>query len=148
MAQRYLVTGAVGFIGSRVSRLLLDAGHAVLGIDNLNAAYDPRLKQSRLAALTCLPGFAFKRLDITDGPTLERLFTEVASQRNLDCNENDPPFTAVFNLAARAGVQPSVDDPHTYFRTNAEGTLNLLELCRQYRVRKFVLASTSSLYGA
>jgi UDP-glucuronate 4-epimerase len=164
MAERYLVTGAAGFIGSRVSQILLDAGHIVLGVDNLNAAYDPRLKDWRLAQLIRLPRFQFKRLDITDSAALERLFRESTIQSNLaevggsDNNGSERDglvsgtsealFGAVFNLAARAGVQSSVEDPHVYLRTNAEGTLNLLELCRQYGVRKFVLASTSSLYGA
>jgi nucleoside-diphosphate-sugar epimerase len=162
--ERYLVTGAAGFIGSRVSRILLNAGHTVVGVDNLNTAYDPRLKQWRLAQLARLPQFHFERLDFTDLPALERMFNAPAVQRILaECgssNHNgstgngslsgagDAPFAAVFNLGARAGVQPSVEDPHLYFRTNAEGTLNLLELCRRHGVRKFVLASTSSLYGA
>jgi nucleoside-diphosphate-sugar epimerase len=164
MAERYLVTGAAGFIGSRVSRMLLDAGHTVLGVDNLNAAYDPRLKQWRLAQLTRLPRFQFQRLDLTDLAALTRLFKEPAvhsvpaeaeSSNNNGSDRNssvsvacDAPFAAVFNLGARAGVQPSVEDPHAYLRTNAEGTLNLLELCRRHGVGKFVLASTSSLYGA
>jgi UDP-glucuronate 4-epimerase len=135
MPERYFVTGTAGFIGSRVSRMLLDAGHVVLGIDNLNTAYDPRLKNWRLAQLTGLPRFQFQRADITDFAMLKRLLS-------------GRPFAAIFNLAARAGVQPSVDDPHVYLRTNAEGTLNLLELCRRYGIPKFVLASTSSLYGA
>jgi UDP-glucuronate 4-epimerase len=163
-AQRYLVTGAAGFIASRVIRNLLDAGHVVLGVDNLNAAYDPRLKEWRLAQLTRPPQFQFKRLDVTDLAALERLFKEpaaysiLAEGRGSDKNDsgrdgsvsgaNDAPFVAVFHLGARAGVQPSVEDPHVYLRTNAEGTLNLLELCRRHGVRKFVLASTSSLYGA
>jgi UDP-glucuronate 4-epimerase len=136
MGQRYLVTGAAGFIASHVSRMLLDAGHEVVGVDDLNAAYDPRLKQSRIACLAALPSFRFERIDITNAAELERFFA------------SSTPFAAVLNLAARAGVRQSILDPRIYFRTNCEGTLNLLELCRQYGVRKFVLASTSSLYGA
>jgi UDP-glucuronate 4-epimerase len=137
MPERYLVTGAVGFIGSRVCRMLLDAGHAVVGIDNINAAYDPRLKQWRLAQLTGSPQFEFHQIELTDFDALKRLF-----------DNPSPPFDAIVNLGARAGVQASVLDPWVYLRTNAEGTLNLLELCRQRGVKKFVLASTSSLYGA
>src|SRR5262245_47304066 len=133
MAARYLVTGAAGFIASRVTSILHDAGNSIVGIDNLNAAYDPRLKRWRLAQLKKLPRFEFHQQDITDAAALKRIFDAAKQQ----------PFDAVFNLAARAGVQPSVEDPHAYLRTNAEGTLNLLELCREHGVKKFVLASTS-----
>jgi UDP-glucuronate 4-epimerase len=142
---RYLVTGAAGFIGSKVCRLLLDAGHTVVGVDNLNTAYDPRLKEWRLAQLATSPQFQFQRADLTDLPALERL---IADSTNSDNAKNQTPFAAVLNLGARAGVQPSVVDPWVYLRANAEGTLNLLELCRRHGVPKFVLASTSSLYGA
>lgn len=135
MSERYLVTGAAGFIGSRVSRVLLDAGHTVVGIDNVNAAYDPRLKQWRLAQLTSSAKFDFHQMELTDFEALKRLF-------------GTAKYDAIVNLGARAGVQASVLDPWVYLRTNAEGTLNLLELCRQFDVKKFVLASTSSLYGA
>jgi UDP-glucuronate 4-epimerase len=131
---RYLLTGAAGFIGSNVAALLLSEGHTVVGIDNLNDAYDVRLKQWRLERLEAKPGFAFRRLDITDRSALAHL--------------DDVPFDAVINLAARAGVRPSVRDPWVYLETNMTGTLNLLELCRERAVEKFVLASTSSLYGA
>ena len=133
---RYFVTGAAGFIASKVCRLLLDAGHEVVGIDNLNAAYDPRLKDWRLRQLTAEANFRFEPADITDVTALERLF------------DREAPFAAVLNLAARAGVRPSVTKPWVYFQTNADGTLNLLELCRRHGVKKFVLSSTSSLYGA
>ena len=131
-----LVTGAAGFIASRVCERLLQDGHSVVGIDNLNDAYDPRLKEWRLARLTEHPGFSFARLDIEDRGTLdERIFGRAG-------------FDAVINLAARAGVRQSVDDPFVYASANFEGTLNLLELCRRHGVPKFVLASSSSLYGA
>ncbi|MEZ4617208.1 MAG: GDP-mannose 4,6-dehydratase [Caldilineaceae bacterium] len=132
----YLVTGAGGFIGSNVVDLLLDAGHQVTGVDNLNDAYDVRLKQWRLQQLQGRPDFAFQQLDISDQGALRRLFAE------------ESPVAGVINLAARAGVRQSVADPWGYFETNTTGTLNLLELCRAYDVPKFVLASTSSLYGA
>jgi nucleoside-diphosphate-sugar epimerase len=137
MAERYLVTGAAGFIGSAVARVLLDAGHEVVGVDQVNSAYDPRLKEWRLAQLTPAARFRFHRLDITDLGALESLFSA-----------QDAQFAAVLNLAARAGVRPSVADPWAYSRTNGDGALNLLEMCRRHGVRKFVLASTSSLYGA
>jgi nucleoside-diphosphate-sugar epimerase len=140
MAERYLVTGAAGFIGSVVARQLLDAGHEVVGVDEMNSAYDPRLKQWRLAQLRTATGFRFERLDIADLAALESLFAaEPATGTN---------FAAILNLAARAGVRQSVVNPWVYSRTNSDGTLNLLEMCRRHRVRKFVLASTSSLYGA
>lgn len=131
----YLVTGAAGFIGARVCDLLVEQGHTVLGLDNLNDAYDVRLKLWRLNRLVKQPNFQFFKLDICDRPGLENLF---------DQNRVD----AVFNIAARAGVRSSVEIPWVYVETNVNGTLNLLEMCRHHSVTKFVLASTSSLYGA
>ncbi len=140
---RYLITGAAGFIGSHVAHMLLDAGHEVVGIDNLNAAYDPRLKEWRLARLTASPRFRFERVDISDRSSIEQFFSAEAGGSAASA----APFAAVLDLAARAGVRPSVADPWIYFQTNCDGTLNLLEACRRHGVRKFVLASTSSLYG-
>ena len=130
----YLVTGAAGFIGSKVAELLLADGHTVVGIDNLNDYYDVRLKEYRLDALRNRPGFTFHLLDIEDLAALDRLFAE-------------NPFAAVLNLAARAGVRYSMENPHVYVSTNTVGTLNLLECMRRYGVKKQVLASTSSLYA-
>lgn len=130
----YLVTGASGFIGSKVTELLLADGHAVVGVDNLNDAYDVRLKQWRLAQLRERSGFEFHQIDLRDREALASLFASGPE--------------AVVNLGARAGVRQSVENPWIYFETNVTGTLNLLELCREHGVRKFVLASTSSLYGA
>lgn len=141
MAERYLVTGAAGFIGSQVSRLLLDAGHEVVGVDIVNSAYDPRLKQWRLTQLAASPRFRLERVDIADLPSLERVFAAAGT-------DGRAPFAAVVNLAARAGVRPSVANPWVYFQTNSDGTLNLLDLCRRHGVPKFVLSLTSSLYGA
>jgi nucleoside-diphosphate-sugar epimerase len=132
----YLVTGAAGFIASKTCELLLGEGHRVVGVDNMNDAYDVRLKEWRLARLVPRSGFTHDRTDICDRPGLERLW-----------ERHGGGFDAVINLAARAGVRQSVQDPWVYFETNATGTLNLLDLCRKSRVRKFVLASTSSLYG-
>jgi UDP-glucuronate 4-epimerase len=133
----YLVTGVAGFIASKVAEFLLADGHIVTGVDNLNDAYDVRLKQWRLAQLDGQPRFHFHRLDIAHRDQLDLLK-----------GHQDPPFDAVINLAARAGVRPSVENPWIYFETNVTGALNLLELCRELGVGKFVLASTSSLYGA
>lgn len=136
MPQRYLVTGCAGFIASRVTELLLQAGHEALGVDNLNDAYDPRLKHWRLEQLQTHRAFRFQRLEIADRTAVEALFAA------------EPTPDAVINLAARAGVRTSVENPWVYLQANATGTLNLLEACRRHGVRKFVLASTSSLYGA
>ncbi len=131
----YVVTGCAGFIGWRVSELLLIAGHRVIGIDNLNDAYDPRLKLWRLRQLEQHAAFTFYRYDITDRECLEPLIAASTPE-------------AILNLAARAGVRQSVENPWLYYETNLTGTLNLLELCRRYGIAKFVQASTSSVYGA
>lgn len=141
---RYLVTGCAGFIASRVTEFLLDSGHEVVGVDNLNQAYDPRLKQWRLSRLEGRPNFTFHPADISDVAVMENRFAADASTSR----DGERPYAAVINLAARAGVRPSVKDPWVYEETNAIGTLNLLDLCRRHGVAKFVLASTSSLYGA
>jgi UDP-glucuronate 4-epimerase len=137
MTQRFLVTGCAGFIAAKVTDLLLQAGHEVVGVDNLNDAYDPRLKDWRLDQLRQRAGFSFRQLDIAEPEAVASLFA-LAGQT---------PFAAVVNLAARAGVRPSVANPRVYFQANCDGTLNLLEACRRHGVKKFLLASTSSLYG-
>ncbi len=137
----YLVTGVAGFIASKVAEALLDQGHQIIGIDNMNDAYDVRLKQWRLEQIHHRPGFTFDQIDICDQPALANLFDRW--QR-----EQQPPFEAVINLAARAGVRQSVENPQVYIDTNMSGTLNLLDQCKAFDVAKFILASTSSLYGA
>lgn len=131
----YLVTGAAGFIASRVSEMLVAQGNTVTGLDNLCDAYDVRLKQYRLERLKKMDGFTFHEMDVCDRPGLERLF------------ESGPRYDAIFNLAARAGVRASVENPWIFVDTNTTGTLNLLEACRRYEIPKFILASTSSIYG-
>ncbi|MBN1461277.1 MAG: GDP-mannose 4,6-dehydratase [Armatimonadetes bacterium] len=133
---RILATGTAGFIASRVTEMLLEQGHEVCGVDNLCAAYDIRLKQYRLEKLRGLAGLDFHLADIADRQSITEIWDECG------------PFDAVINLAARAGVRQSVENPWVYVETNVTGTLNLLELCRRDGVNKFVLASTSSLYGS
>ena len=151
MTKRYFVTGCAGFIASRVTELLLEAGHHVVGVDNINDAYDPRLKQWRLARLLPNKNFRFHRIDIGDKAALQAVFAADADAAALDASADGPldgrPYAAVINLAARAGVRTSVENPWVYYQSNCDGTLNLLEMCRQFGVKKFVLASTSSLYG-
>ncbi|MBU2604233.1 MAG: GDP-mannose 4,6-dehydratase [Actinobacteria bacterium] len=140
-----LLTGVAGFIASRVASMLLDDGHSVVGLDNMNDAYDIRLKEYRLAALTGREGFHFLRADIADRAAVREAWT--AGLAYCGGEAGSAAYHGVVNLAARAGVRPSVDDPWVYMDTNAGGNLNLLDLCREYGVRKYVLASTSSLYG-
>jgi nucleoside-diphosphate-sugar epimerase len=139
--QRILVTGAAGFIASRVCAQLHAQGHQVTGLDNFNDAYDIRLKDWRWAQLEKIDGLDLHRLDLTDTVALKRLFETHSSAGNA------APFDAVINLAARAGVRASVENPSVYVEANVAGALNVLEMCRQFGIKKFVLASTSSLYG-
>ena len=132
---RYLVTGAAGFIAGQVCSMLLQDGHEVVGLDNLNDAYDVRLKEWRLKRLQPQAGFHFERMDIADRGAVEAVFAKHG------------PFDGVINLAARAGVRASVENPWVFVDTNLTGTLNLLEGCKNHGVNKLVLASTSSAYG-
>ena len=138
---RYLLTGTAGFIAARVAEILLDQGHSIVGVDDMNDAYDVRMKEYRLDRLINRQGFQFAQIDIADLDKLEKLvraeMQETASQK----------FSAIINLAARAGVRQSVEDPWVYLDTNVTGTLNLLEMCRRFEIKKFILASTSSIYG-
>ena len=130
----YFVTGAAGFIASRVTEFLINDGHTVIGVDNMNDAYDVRMKEYRLGKLRELDDFTFHKLDISEKSTVEKF--------------KDSKFDAVINLAARAGVRSSVENPWVYVDSNVTGTLNMLELCRVTGTKKFLLASTSSIYGA
>jgi UDP-glucuronate 4-epimerase len=130
-----LLTGAAGFIGYHLARRLLDEGCTVLGVDSLNAYYDPRLKQARLERLLGRPGFAFQRLDLAGREATAALFAQTRPK-------------AVVHLAAQAGVRYSLTHPHAYADANLTGFLNVLEGCRQQEVAHLVYASTSSVYGA
>ena len=129
-----LVTGAAGFIGMHVVQRLAARGDRVVGIDNLNAYYDPALKAARLAELSALPQFRFERLDIADGPALDALFAR-------------EKFDRVVHLAAQAGVRYSIENPLAYGESNLAGFLNVLEACRRHPVSHLVYASSSSVYG-
>jgi UDP-glucuronate 4-epimerase len=131
---RILVTGAAGFIGYHLASRLLDRGDAVVGVDNLNAYYDVRLKESRLERLRTSERFEFVRADLADRAAMEKVF---ASGR----------FDAIVNLAAQAGVRYSVENPHAYVESNVVGFLNILEGARHHGTGHLVFASTSSVYG-
>lgn len=130
-----LVTGAAGFIGFHIARRLLGEGSAVIGVDNLNSYYDPRLKEARKAVLEQFPGFRFVRLDIADRAATAALFDEVRPRH-------------VVHMAAQAGVRYSITHPHTYVESNITGFLNILEGCRHVTVEHLLYASSSSVYGA
>ena len=132
---RVLVTGAAGFIGSHLSERLLARGDEVLGYDNLNAYYDPALKEARLARLMPQDGFSFVRASLEDRAALEAAFDDFRPQR-------------VVNLAAQAGVRYTLENPHAYIESNIVGFLNILEACRHRGIEHLVYASSSSVYGA
>ena len=129
-----LVTGCAGFVGMHCTERLLARGERVLGIDNLNAYYDPALKQARLARLTGQPGFAFERVDLADRAAMAELFARVRPTR-------------VLHLAAQAGVRYSIDQPDDYTDSNLLGFGHILQGCRAARVEHLVFASSSSVYG-
>lgn len=129
-----LVTGSNGFIGSKTTQLLLDRGDEIIGIDNMNDYYDVRLKEYRLKKLEAHKSFKFIHADIENANELEKIFSTYK-------------FDGIINLAARAGIRYSIENPHVYMTTNADGTLNLLEMMRRHNVNRMVLASSSSLYA-
>ena len=132
---KILITGAAGFIGSHVAHALLARGDQVIGIDNLNAYYDPTLKQARLDRLISNDDFTFYKIDIADNDGVSKVFA----------NENPDK---VVHLAAQAGVRYSLENPHAYIQSNIVGHLNMMEGCRHTEsVQKFVYASSSSVYG-
>jgi len=130
-----LVTGAAGFIGFHVARRLLQNGRRVVGLDNLNDYYDPKLKEARLAELAKLPGFTFVKLDLAEREAMAALFAEYK-------------FPQVVHLAAQAGVRYSLVNPHAYVDANVQGFINVLEGCRQNACQHLLFASSSSVYGA
>ncbi|MBM3070994.1 NAD-dependent epimerase [Enterobacter sp. RHBSTW-00994] len=130
---KFLVTGAAGFIGSRVCERLLQAGHQVVGMDNLNDYYDVNLKQARLDLLTS-DHFTFHKLDLADREGMATLFAR-------------EKFDRVIHLAAQAGVRYSLENPHAYADSNLIGHLNVLEGCRHNKVQHLLYASSSSIYG-
>jgi UDP-glucuronate 4-epimerase len=132
---KLLVTGAAGFIGFHTARLLLERGDEVVGLDNLNAYYDPALKNSRLEILKDYPGFRFVKADIAERDEMQALFRAEKFQR-------------VVHLAAQAGVRYSIENPHAYVHSNIVGFLQVIEGCRRNGVEHLVYASTSSVYGA
>jgi UDP-glucuronate 4-epimerase len=134
-AEPILVTGAAGFIGFHVAQRLAASGRAVIGIDNLNAYYDPALKQARLAELARFDNFRFRKLDLKDRDGMAALFAE-------------GKFAHVVHLAAQAGVRHSLTAPHDYVDSNITGFLNVLEGCRHVGSRHLLYASSSSVYGA
>lgn len=133
--QTILVTGAAGFIGFHVAQKLLQAGRRVVGLDNLNSYYDPKLKEDRLSLLKNNPTFSFVKLDLADRAEMAALF---AASR----------FPVVIHLAAQAGVRYSIDNPHAYVDANLQGFANVLEGCRHNDCRHLLYASSSSVYGA
>jgi len=133
--QKILITGAAGFIGHNLSRRLLEDGRTVVGLDNLNDYYDPNLKRDRLAELLEFERFNHADFDMADRGLMEKLFAE-------------EQFDAVVNLAAQAGVRYSLINPHSYVDTNLVGFVNILEGCRQTKVKHLLYASSSSVYGA
>lgn len=130
----YLVTGVAGFIGSNVASILLNRGHRVVGVDNLNDYYDVSLKEARLSRINSNANFHFIKLDIEDRNAISSLFSE----------QN---FDRVIHLAAQAGVRYSIKNPHAYADANLVGHLNILEGCRHNQVKHLVYASSSSVYG-
>ena len=132
---KILVTGAAGFIGSNVSRQLLERGDTVVGLDNFNDYYDVSLKEARAATLTPFENFSMARIDLADREAMDSLF---AAEK----------FDKVVNLAAQAGVRYSMENPHSYIESNIVGFLHVLEGCRNNDVKHLVYASSSSVYGA
>lgn len=131
---KILVTGAAGFIGAFTSKKLVEMGHEVIGVDNLNDYYDVALKHGRLGWLEPLSGFQFQQLELADRDAVAALF-------------NEHKFDRVIHLAAQAGVRYSITNPHAYVDSNLIGFVNVMEGCRHHEVEHFVYASSSSVYG-
>jgi UDP-glucuronate 4-epimerase len=134
MPKKVLVTGGAGFIGSHASKKLLDKGYRVVIVDNMNNYYDPKIKKDRLKIFLKDYDFKFYKTDISKYNSLARIFSE-------------NKFDIICHLAAQAGVRYSLINPWAYEQSNVLGTLNLLELSRKHKIKKFVYASSSSVYG-
>ncbi|MBM3705844.1 MAG: NAD-dependent epimerase/dehydratase family protein, partial [Actinobacteria bacterium] len=129
-----LVTGGAGFIGSHICERLLESGNRIICIDNFNDFYDPAIKESNIRGFACSSSFLLYRQDILNRSMLDEIFSE----NNI---------SLVIHLAARAGVRPSIENASLYEEVNVRGTLNLLECCAKFGVKKFIFASSSSVYG-
>ena len=134
MSETILVTGCAGFIGMHLCKNLLEDDYVVMGIDNLNDYYDPNLKKARLTQLKKYKNFEFKKADICDLSSMDTIFDNFKPEK-------------VVNLAAQAGVRYSLENPQAYIQTNVMGFMNVLELCKKYKVRGLIYASSSSVYG-
>lgn len=135
MTKNILVTGAAGFVGSFLSKEMMEQGHTVIGIDNINDYYDVNLKHDRLEMLNKYENFTFVKLDISDKEAVDALFAEYKP-------------AIVVNLAAQAGVRYSIENPDAYIKSNINGFHNILEACRNYPVEHLLYASSSSVYGS
>ena len=132
--QKVLVTGAAGFIGFHLSKVLVEQGYRVTGLDTINNYYDVNLKFARLNQLNPLNDFEFVPMSICDKDSIDELFAK-------------EKFTIVINLAAQAGVRYSIDKPYKYIDSNLTGFINILEACRNFPVNHLIFASSSSVYG-
>ena len=132
---KILITGAAGFIGFFLTQRLIADGHTVIGLDNMNTYYDADLKNARLTTLKKLNGFTFIKADVSIRSAVEDIF-------------NNHTFTRVIHLAAQAGVRFSLTDPHEYIPANLSGFFNILHACKEAKIKHFVYASSSSVYGA
>ena len=131
---KLLITGAAGFIGYHLCRSLLDDGYDILGIDSISAYYDQNLKKDRLDTLKSYGNFFFKKLDISNKSSLEKLFQSFSPEK-------------VVNLSAQPSVRHSISNPYDYLKPNLIGFMNIIELCRNYSIKGLIYASSSSVYG-
>jgi len=140
---KILITGAAGFIGFHLSKRLLDQGHTVIGIDNLNNYYEPKIKEDRLAILLKYPNFTFYKIDISDLTAMKQFFASF----NVEHKTSNVEQFYIIHLAAQAGVRYSLENPYAYIDSNIYGFLNILEGCRYHPPKHLIFASSSSVYG-